>query len=318
MKRRTLLAAATACAFPLPLRAQTAAEIVVGGTATDDATPVLYALQSGIFKKYGLTVSLQKSPSGAAGVAAVVGGTYHFTGTNTLTVAAGHLKGVPIELAAPGGLYNGTSEFVATLVKASSPLQTAKDLNGKTLGVPSVGDLNTVSLFAWMDTNGGDSKTLKVVEMNYPLAIPGLEEDRIDVATFIQPFLGAALQTGKLRLFAKSYDAISTHFILSAWTTNSTWAAANPDVVRRFATAMRESEVYCNAHKAETAPLLAAFSGVDVAGILKGGRDTYGASYLNTKDLQPIVDAAFKYKALASRFDATEMISPALKGLMNT
>jgi NitT/TauT family transport system substrate-binding protein len=295
--------------------AQNLTTLTIGVTSSDDTTPLLYGTQAGLFRRAGLNIELQKVTSGAAGLAALVGGSLTFSGTSMISMAQAYLRGVPLVMTAPGGLYNGTTEFVAAVAKSSNPIRTARDLNNKIVGVASVGDLNGVALMAWVDANGGDSKTIKQVEVPYSTITPALEEGRIDVGTLLQPLLSQSVDSGRVRIFAKSYDGIASRFLITAWVTSKTYSDANPDVVRRFARVMRESEIYCNAHRAETAPLLAALSGVDAAQILKGGRDTFAGNFLDPADIQPLIEAAARYGALDRRFSAAEMFSPAIRGL---
>jgi NitT/TauT family transport system substrate-binding protein len=307
--------AAAALAARHPAAAQTAVSLVVGATATDDTTPILYGQQAGLFRRGGLTIELQKVPSGAASLAAVLGGTLQIGGTNVLSIIQAHLKNVPLEILAPGGLYAGTTEFVAAVVKTAAAYQRGRDLNGKVIGVASIGDLNAIAFLSWMDQDGGDAKSVKQVEVPYTLVAAALDEGRIEAGTLIQPILSQAVASGKARIFANTYRAIAPRFVFTAWTTTTSWAAANADVCRRFARVMREAEIYCNAHRPETAPLLAAFSGVELQQVLRGGRDTYAATFPDPKDLQPLIDSAAKYGTIERRFDALELISPTVRGL---
>src|SRR6185312_13585083 len=71
----TAAAAAVACA-PLPLRAQPLAHIRVAGVATDDMTPIYWAVKSGMYAKAGLDVEIVPVSSGTAATTAVVAGAY--------------------------------------------------------------------------------------------------------------------------------------------------------------------------------------------------------------------------------------------------
>jgi NitT/TauT family transport system substrate-binding protein len=287
--------------------------IVVAVTATEDAAPLLYAQKAGLFRQAGLNVDIQKTPSGAAGMAAVVGGSFQFSGTNVLSTITAHLKGLPVTLVAPGGLYDSTTNFVAGVVKKTSTLQTARDLNGHTIGLPSVSDLNAISLFGWIDQNGGDSKSVKSIEVPYPLLIPALDEGRIDAAVLIQPNLSDGLISNKVRVLGKPYDSIGKRFYITAWVANASWVSQNPAIARGFAAVMKRAAAYANTHLDEMAPLVAAWSGVDVQTIQRGGRDTFATGDLDARDIQPVIDAALRYKAIDRRFDATEVIAPAVR-----
>ena len=309
----TLLAAATA-------GAQTAApltKLVVGMTPTDDSAAVLYAEQSGMFRKVGLDVDVQKIASGSATAAALVGGTFQFGSVSAISAVTAVAKGLPLQYIAPGGVYNSTTEFVATVVKKDSPFQTGKDFgkqfNGRTIGSVSLQDLNSISMLNWIEQNGGDPKSVKVLELPYSALLAALDEGKIDMVTLIQPGLSAGLASGKVRIFGKAYDALAPRFYITSWMARTDWAAANPDIVKKFATVIRDAELYVNAHKAETAPLVAPFAGIELDQMQKGGRDTFAATFMDPKGVQPIVDALVKYNVIDKRIDAADAIAPSAR-----
>jgi NitT/TauT family transport system substrate-binding protein len=316
MKTRLITAvAALMLLAPIAGGTQEPLTIIVAGAPGDDNVALWYGMNSGLFHRVGINVEYQKSTSGADAVLGVVGGSYQIADTDSLTLVQAHSKGVPLEYIAPSGIYNSTTEYVATVVRKDSQLQSARDLNGLVFGGGPVKALNAIALMSWMDQNGGDISSVKFLEIPVPAAAAALEERRIDVSTLYQPFLSAALAAGKVRLFAKTFDAISPRFVTSTWITSTSWSAANADVVRRFVRVIREAEIYCNAHRAESAALLAQHSGIDLQVILAGGRDTFAATFANPKDLQPLIDTAAKYGAIEKRFDAAELLSPAVQRL---
>ena len=314
--------AALACALPFSAaRAQALTRIVVGGQITDDTTPILYALKAGLFKRAGLDVQLRKTTNGGTAVPALLGGTFDIADTNVLSVANAHIKDVPLEVVAPGIIYDGTTNFVATIVKTDSPLGSGADLkgtdlNGKVIGTSTIGDLNAIAISDWMDQHGGNSKTIKQVELAWSNIAPAIEAGRVDVGTLVQPFLSQALATGKVRTFVKASDAIGTRYLITGWIATAGWDKTHADAARSFARVVRDAQQYCNAHAAETAPLLAEYSGAELDQVEHGGRATYAAQFADPKDIQPVVNVAYKYGAISKAVNAKELISPAIAGLI--
>jgi NitT/TauT family transport system substrate-binding protein len=316
LARVAVAALVGACVLGAPsAHAQTLTKIIVGGQITDDTTPILYALKAGLFKRAGLDVDLQKTTNGGTAIPAVLGGAFNIADANILNLAVANNKGIPLELVAPGIVYNGTTEFFAAVVKKGSALKSGRDLNGKIIGVSTIGDLNAIALSDWMDQNGGDSKSIKEVEIAWSDVAPALEAGRIDLGTLVQPILSQALASGKVQIFGKTGDAIATRFLITGWMAKRDWAAANADAVRRFARVVRDAQIYCNAHKAETAPLLSAYTGADEQLLLHSGRATYAANFADPRDMQPVVAAAYKYGAVPKIFAAENLVSPAVRGL---
>jgi NitT/TauT family transport system substrate-binding protein len=313
--RALAVIAALLALLPVAGAAQAPATILVGGVLAEDTTPLWYGIREGLFRRAGLNVEYQRAVNGTAATLGVLGGTYQIADTNSLSVVLAHARNVPLTIVAPTGIYNGTPEFVGAVVRKDSPIRSARDLNGKLIGSPGAKDLNVVALLTWIDQHGGDSKTVKVVEIPYSAMPAALEEGRIDVGTMLQPFLSAALAGGKVQLFANSYEAIAPRFVLGVWVTQPAWADANPDTVRRFARVIREGALWVSAHKTESAELLAQYTGIDAQGIMRGGRETMATSFIEPKDIQPLVDIMVKFQVIDKRFDAAEIISPTVRGL---
>ena len=78
--------------------------------------------------------------------------------------------------------------------------------------------------------------------------------------------------------------------------------------MRSFVRAMHDSIVYTTNHLPETVPLVAAYSHVDAAVVARSVR-AIDPEYLDPKELQPIIDVAFRYKLIDRNFSAQELIS---------
>lgn len=305
-----LLAAAFALlALPAPpAHAQQLVTIRVAAAPVDDATPVLYAIKAGLFRREGLDVQIQPLASGAAVAAAVAGGSIDIGNASLMPLISAHARGVGFKLIAGDGLYLTQKPYALMLVKKTSPIKTVRDLQGKTVSSPALKDLIWTTQIAWMEKNGANPKNVRIVEIPNSAAVTAIEEGRIDATTVLQPRLSQALAGGKVRVLGKSFDGIAPRFLISAWFTSSQYLAAHPDVVAKFVRAVNEASAYCNTHENETAPLLSAYGKVDVKVIENSTREQFATS-LDPTDIQPQIDAAVKYGVLPKGFSARDMIA---------
>ena len=309
MRRSPFLVSLGATAVAACAGAQTPPPVTIATLINDTATPALYADHAGLFTKAGLNVQLQVLSTGAAAQAAIVGGAAQFALSSLVGVITAHEKGIPFTLVAPAGVATSDVPYSQFVVRIDSPIKTGRDLNGKTIGAAGLGDLDTVAVMNWVDQNGGDSKTLKFVEMPAPVALAAIEDGRIDGADLNTPTLTRGLEDGKVRSLAQIFDAISPRFENTAWFTTTDYANANRDVVGRFVRAMAESNAYCNAHHADTVQLVADNAKLDPKLVARMARITFG-DYLRPADLQPLINVTAKYGVIAKAFDARELISP--------
>lgn len=293
-----------------PVKAQPAMVTVrVGITPSDNDTPVVYGARAGLYAKGGLDVQLQKASNGSAVAAAVVSGTFDIGESSLVSLMNAHLRGVPVALIAAGSVYQAKAPMALLVVAADTPYKTAKDLEGKTIGVPSLNDLNSVATQAWVDKNGGDATTLKFVEFSNSAGTAGLVEHRIDAYVLFNPSLAAALDSGKVRVLGPAYGAIKDNYMFADWFATIDWADKHPDIVKTFAHVTAQAAAYTNAHHVETAPLVAEFTGIPLPIVLKMTR-TDTATILNPADIQPLIDTAAKYKMIPHAFPAKDLIYP--------
>ncbi|HYZ15738.1 MAG TPA: ABC transporter substrate-binding protein [Candidatus Acidoferrum sp.] len=307
-RRRFVALAGAAALAPTAVRAQSRT-LRFASAPDDDVTSFLYAQEAGIFKRAGLDVTIQRSNSGSAVAAAVAGGSIDIGKSSVMSLISAHNRGLPFVLVAPAGLYTAAEPVVAMLVAKEGPIRTPRDLAGKTIAVPALGDLYSIANNSFIDANGGDAKSVRYIEMPSAASPDAVINHRIDAVTLTTPILVAALETGKLRVIGHPFDAISKRFIQAAWFTTRDFAAQNREMIGRFQRAILESAVYANAHHAETVNALAAFTAADPKLVARMPRATAG-TVLDPALVQPVIDAAVKYKAIAATFDARGMIDP--------
>jgi NitT/TauT family transport system substrate-binding protein len=285
------------------------ATIRVGIIPSEQSLPLVYAQRAGLFERVGLKLELNKGPSGAALAAAVAGGALDIALTSILAVVLGHARAVPFAIIAPSGLVETDSD-AGMFVLNASPLRTAKDFNGKTIGAAAVNDLNTLAMKTWMDRNGGDASSFKVVEIPQLAQFAALDAGRIDAAVLTNPAFTMAMATGKARVVANIYTAIAPRYLIGMWFTTTGWVARNRSTAERFSRVIAEAASYCNGHVAETVDDVVAATGLDRSLVLRMKRSAQTPTAL-ASDLQPVIDAAAHYKMIDASFPAADLISDA-------
>ena len=290
---------------PLGAGADTSA-VRVATTPIELGAEVLYAQDQGFFKKAGITVEIQLMDSGGAIAPAVVAGAIDIAQANLVSLATAHERGLPFVLVAPAGLYSANVPTTSLLIARTSTMKTGKDFENKTVAVNGLRNITQIGTDAWVDQNGGDSSKVKYIEMPFPQMAGALDAGRIDAAVVAEPDLSVAI-AGGARVIGQPYTAIAKQFLIGGWFATSAWAKAHPDDLKRFVTAIVEAGKWANTHHAESARILEKYTKVHVSAETK--RATY-ADRLNAADIQPLIDAAAKYKSLKSSFPAAELFAP--------
>jgi len=308
MKRSAALLTLGAAVVPYRAGAQALTKLQVGQPPGTAAAIIVYAQQSGIFKKYGLDVNLQKMGSGSAIIAALAGGSVDIGNGSTFAIVTAYAHGIPLQVVAGGPVYNAseTVPYGVLFVAKNSPLKTAADLNGKILGLSvAKGDLNAVATQAWVEQHGGDWSSIKVLELPQDAMVAAVDAGRIDAMTLQSPSTAIALSSGKVRIFGRPYDAVGHQFSIASWYALKT---QNPQTLRAYAQAVGEASRYANAHWDDMLPLMAQFSGVETAVLAQAARAPF-TDHADPADFQPIIDLEVKYKVIDKGFDAKDLIA---------
>ena len=306
LSRRTLLATAAALAAgsAMPASAQALHRYQAGGVPEESILPALWAQQSGIFRHNGFELGIDAQRSGSAVAAAVAGGAYAIGKSSLIALISAHAHDIPFVIVWPGGLYETSRPNNGLMVKADSPLRTGADLNGKTIAVSSLGDLYTVSIKAWIDGHGGDSTTIKLVELPTDAVAGAIATGRIDAGAMGTPQFQQAVESG-LRILGRPYDAVAPLFYFSAWFTTRKFLDENRPVVEGFARAMKAAATYVNGHPQQTIDLLAKFTGIEPDVIARMPRARMATS-LDPRLLQAAIDLSAKYKVIPASFNARD------------
>jgi ABC-type nitrate/sulfonate/bicarbonate transport system substrate-binding protein len=311
------LAALAVCALAAgsvqapPLGAQVTTAIRIGLSNSDVAAEPLYAQRTGIFARAGLTAALTSGMPGAAVLGALRNGTIDIGFVNIVSIATAVQHGDPFVLLAPGALYRSKAPLTVLVSAPANKYINGAELNGKTIATPSGGrDLGAIGTRAWIDANGGDSRTVRFVT-GIPLAKVGtaLAAHRIDASELTEPELSAQVHRGAVRVVAPTFDAVGDRFIIGGFVASKAWVHAHPLAAQRFVAAMHAVALWANVHQAQTAPMLAASLHVDPSVVASMVRATYSPK-LTVGEIQPALDVAARYGALPPMNAATLIPSP--------
>lgn len=308
--RAHFLSAATAgmAAWVPAQRASADDTLRIGALLLDNTAEVFYARELGMFKRAGLDVNISTFPSGGAAASALVGGAVDISIGDVLTVVEAHSRNVPLTYLAPATVYTKAFPAYALLVAVESPIRVAHDFSGKTVATNALKNILQIPTEAWIDNNGGEAKSVKFIEVPFPSMAPAILDGRIDAASISEPFITDAVNSGKFRTISVSERNVAPEFMFSGWTTTTGYAAAHANVIKKFVAVMLESARWGNTNRPQSAQILVGINKMPLEVAAKMLRSYYGEK-LSPTLLQPVIDAAAKYGAIANSFPALEVIS---------
>jgi NitT/TauT family transport system substrate-binding protein len=303
-RRHSLAVLAAACAAPFTGTARAADAMRLACPALDTTALMFYGNDQGFFKNAGLTVDLQSMANGEACTLAVAGNAVDVGCSEVVSLVLAFRKGVPITIIGSGGIQTSKAPVGLLFAQQNSSLKSGADFNGKTVAVVGLNGFAQFGTQQWIDKNGGDSKTVKFIQLAGAQIAIALQDGRIDGAFVPEPFVSAVRKVA--RPVADSMASVAPEFLTSAHFTTLQYAKDHTDDIRRFQAALHQSADWANSHPDQTALILERVARVAPEVVQASTRAHFGNA-LQVKDLQPLIDMAAKYGGFPS-FSASEMV----------
>ena len=280
----------------------------IGESANVDVSSVIWQVQNGIFPRLGINIEGQRLTTGSAASAAVIGGSLDIAASSIFGLMLAHLRNIPFVLQAVQAIYDSAHPATAFVVAKDSPIATPAQLNGQTLSTAALGDLFAVATSAWVDQNGGNSKTLNFVELPVPSVVQAIASGRVAGALLVEPFLQDGIDRGLVKILGYPYNLIAPRFGITYYFCTQSFAAGNADLLARFRRGMTQQATYALAHKNEIYGIAAKLSGASLETVQH--IPFLVSSGLDVRMIQPVIDYAAKYKYIPKSFPASEMVDP--------
>jgi NitT/TauT family transport system substrate-binding protein len=298
-------AAALVAATTRPAGAQNQTLRIATTGAEAFAEPI-YADDLGFFKKVGVTVTIDRYSGGEPTIAAVASGHADLGITTPIQLADAVVHGVSARLVGWCGQYSSQEAQPAIYVTKDSPLHTAQDLIGKTIGVNALGTMNFLGVEAWLSKNGVSVSQVHPIEVPFAAMAAALERGTIDAAVLAEPFITDAGDS--LRLLAKAFDVMGPHWTVSVWMSSIALIESQPALIRRAMDAAYATAKYVNAHPDAANPIIAKFSKIPPATIA-AMRHTHFAEAPDPESARTELAYAYQFKLLPKPVTVEQLMS---------
>jgi NitT/TauT family transport system substrate-binding protein len=316
-RARMLIAAAALALCVSPLGSRAVADgpdkLRIAVIPTEVSAAAYYANDLGYFKDAGIDAEITSLANGNAATAAVVSGAADIAFSNTFSLAIAHDKGLPVDILTGSDLHRSTNPSQGFLeVLKAAPIRTGKDFNGKTVAVPGLGTATYFALRNWIDKNGGDSSSVKYVELPIPTIADAIIAGRVDAGSLDASNAYAARSKATLRQVGNTYDSIAPKFVAGAWFAAPAWIAAHPDLARKFIAVYQRVSIWANAHPDDVVKLYAKHSAFTIDDLRASPRAALEPS-TQLDLIQPVIDVALRYGAIKKAFPADELLNASVR-----
>ncbi len=234
------LIVAAALAAVTPAAAADAVKITVGQRGNWDTAIAHLGDKAGIFKKHGIELEiLYTSGSGETLQPVIAGSADMGFAVGTQGAMSAFAKGAPVRII--GAEATGAADY--WYAKATSPIKTLPDTNGRTIAFSTQGSSTQSIVRAFIDEF---KLTAKPMSTGNPAAtLTAVMTDQVDVGWASPPFGLKEQEEGKIRVIAKATDAALVRGqTIRVIVANAQALEKRKDVIDRFMQAYRETIDY--------------------------------------------------------------------------
>jgi len=307
----TLVVAACGSGAPGPAQnADGSTPIAIGTSSTLSNASLYYADSGGAFAQRKLAAKLTVVQSGAAAIPLLLNGQLQFAAADPVSAIVAASKNIPVTVVAPGSV---TSDAAATdssslLVRADSPITSARDLAGRTVAVNALRSLAHITVMSSIDKSGGDSSAVKFVELPLPQMVDAVSRGQVDAAAENEPFSTQGVRNGLRKIAAPLSEAVpgSPQVIYLA---EKRYAVEHQPTVRAFAEAVTEAGGYLGQHPDQVREVgrTSTATPPDILG--KIVLPVFNGDRLSQASLTGVMDLMVRYRVIPAPVDLGAMIT---------
>jgi len=238
--------------------------VTVGVVPIVDVAAIHLGRRQGFFSAEKIDLDLASGQGGATIIPAVASGQFQFGFSNVTSLLLAQNKGLKLKIVAAGDSTTGTigKDFGAVTVPRGSSITRPADLAGRRVAVNTLNNIGTTTVAKVVRDDGGDPTKITFVELGFPDMPGALAKKQVDAAWTVEPFLSIVRQQGATAV-AWPFAGTDAKLMIAAYFTSARFAAANPDLVKRFSTAMNKSLAYAEAHPEQARAVLADYTKID-------------------------------------------------------
>ncbi|MCO6188408.1 ABC transporter substrate-binding protein [Rhizobium sp. L1K21] len=250
MLRRSYLKGAVLAlaALTMPLNAHALDRIKVAYMKIPPLASVIHGLQSGIFEKNGLAVSLTVVNSGPDLMTALASRTVDVGMTASAIVLIARAKGLPLKAIGTADVEKANDIRNWIVANSKEGIKSLKDIEGKVVGIVDKNGPADLMVRDHLMAAGVDPNSVKFVALPFPQLGPALEVGNVSAVHVTEPFHTQLMNSDKIDAVELAGGLTATlaedgPISLGGWFAHDEWLAdpKNKEIAARFLKSILQS-----------------------------------------------------------------------------
>lgn len=243
--------------------------VKIGTLRQSAQVPGWLAKQLGLYEKHGLDAELIEFRNGNEAISAQRGGHVDIIVTIPGTAMQANERGFDLVLIAQNEVTRKEPPDTGSIqVLKDSEIANVAALAGRKMAISGLRGQMHVAIQTVLRKGGVDPSQVQFLEMGYASMIDALKSRQVDAIALLDPWTTQLIVSGAGRPVAWQFVDSLPEQPTGAFYARKTFVDKNPEVVQRFAEALRESIDYLNADANRARAQVVAYTGLDV-GLIK-------------------------------------------------
>lgn len=250
LSRRTITGTllATTAALAAPALAQSVTRITLGFTAVSDFVGGFCAQEEGFFRSRGLDVAFQLIPLNSNIPAAMQADSVQIGGPTPSVMIQAVDGGLDLVAIAGASFTNRAVPNYGFVERAGAGITSAKDAEGKRIGVPGLNAFLHVLFRKWLTEKGADWRKVNFVETPF-LQMPDIiRGGSVDGLVTGSPLMERMVAANTARVVSLFHTELPEGLPAIVYSATRTWAGRNPQLVRAFREGLAEGVAFMRAN----------------------------------------------------------------------
>ena len=230
--------------------------------------------------------------------------------SNSVSIAAATEKGFDFVFIAPGA-FNSSSvvrEAGCIMLPSNSPVKVASDLEGKIIGVNTLGNISDLILHAWADKTGVNLDGIKFSEIPYPGMEAALAAERVDAAVVWEPFVSQAMANNSAVAFdCKPMSYMGDQILIASWFSEKEWVENHHEQVKKFVEAIMMANEFISNNPDDARAITATYTKIDNSLAQSMSLPSFPSEW-SLADYQRVLDLSFEYGLLNTKLESSTIV----------
>lgn len=194
------------------------------------------------------------------------------------------------------------------MVRPNLDIKTAKDVEGRTVGVPGINNFLHILMVKWLSDNGADPAKAHFIEVGMPQMADLLRSGQVDAATPVEPVTTRLLGSGAGKLVSYYTDGLPAGTSAYVLTIGGSYAAAHPAVVAAFRAALDDGLAWYHAHPDNADAIIVKYLRLSMDIVRASPKEPYD-NKITTQQVAFWIDEMTKQKLLSKPLDPASLIA---------